>query len=81
MRKNKVEKTCGIKAGKLQEYLRRKLIHCSIVGAVAGIESILGKLYCRKKQTLWLIEALNEVLKLAEKVRHEMAFHWDELRD
>ena len=60
---------------KLEEYLRRNLLHAASVGVVANSKASLERI----KRPKWLIKALEGIIERAERVEIEMARHRDEL--
>jgi len=64
---------------KLEEYLRRNLLHASSVGATAGANSAIERLKKMKRPPKWLLAALDGISRRASDVAHEMATHRDEL--
>lgn len=56
-----------------EEYLRRNLIHCSAIGARAGVQAAIKRLSAMKRTPKWLLHELAEVLKRAEKLPPELA--------
>lgn len=64
---------------KMDEYLRRNLVHASSVGANADANYILSELKKRKRPAKWLLKSIKGIIDRTEKVHHEMAKHRDEI--
>lgn len=56
-----------------EEYLRRNLIHCSSLGAKAGIEVAIKRLSAMKRPPKWLLDELHGALERAKKLPPELA--------
>ena len=63
---------------RMQEYLRRNLLHAASVGVVAGARASLSRAR-ETHQPKWLIRSLENILDRALRVAHEMACHRDEV--
>lgn len=64
---------------RLNEYLRRNLLHCASCGVVAGLKVARDRLLKSRKPPKWLMKSLAGVLERAARVEVEMARHRDEL--
>lgn len=64
---------------KLDEYLRRNLIHASSVGIAAGADAALKRLATMKRPPKWIVESFTGIAERAAKVHPEVARHRDEL--
>ncbi len=61
------------------EYLRRNLLHCASVGAMAGADAAIKRLSKTKRPPKWLLVMLEGVRERAGRVSVEMAKHRDEM--
>lgn len=68
-----------ITKAKMDEYLRRNLLHASSVGANSNSKHALERVLKQKKPAKWLIKSLESIIERTEKVHHEMAKHRDEI--
>lgn len=64
---------------KMDEYLRRNLLHASSVGANANAKFAKDRLLKTKRPSKWLIEILSGIIDRTERVHKEMAAHRDEI--
>lgn len=55
------------------EYLRRNLLHCSSIGALASIEKAIERLEKMKRQPKWLMEQLRMAQERAVKLPPALA--------
>lgn len=65
---------------KVDEYLRRNLLHAASVGVQAGIGAAIDGLAVRRNAPKWLIKILYETHSKAYDVSKEMAKHRDEVK-
>ncbi len=70
----------AIKRGKVQEYLRRNLLHASASGARANTRVALERVRSWQHPPLWLVAALEGIGERVEPLPAELADHRDELR-
>lgn len=64
---------------KQDEYLRRNILLCKSIGVITEAESVLCRLNSMRNPPKWLIKCMNEIIKRAEPVRKEMAYHRGEV--
>lgn len=64
---------------KMDEYLRRNLLHAASCGAEANARAARDRLMLSKKQPKWLVELLDGIIDRAHRVSKEMAAHRDEI--
>lgn len=63
-----------------EEYLRRNLLHCASIGALASVETALTRFrQMKRKPPKWLIELLEGAVERSQRVSREMAAHRDEI--
>lgn len=65
---------------KLNEYLRRNLIHAKAVGVYYGMKAMLERVEALKRQPKWLIRMLKTEIEKAESVHKEIAAHRNEIK-
>jgi hypothetical protein len=63
----------------VKEYLRRNLLHCKSVGALANTRVALDRAKQVKRMPQWVLAALKSIEVRIEPVTHEMATHRNEV--
>lgn len=64
----------------IEEYLRRNLLHCKSVGALANTRAALKRARQVQRIPKWIVAALESIEVRIEPVTHEMAAHRNEVK-